>query len=507
MIYLAELTAYNLSTEAVETLRFSTGLGYLDAATGNYYAPRIEQPALMRREIFADGQIGGAASASFGELTLVNNDGELDYLVGYAVDGRTLIIKAGEESAAYSSFTTILKALMQQAAHEWERVSIRLRDRIAEFNKPVQPLKYAGTNALPAGIEGAADLKDAPKPFFFGRVNNVAPVLVNSSRLIYQVTSGAIAEVINVLDNGVYLGRGTDYTDQEDMEANAPGAGYFCVWKAGGMFRLGSPPAGLITATCWEYDTVEYNTGAQVAKRLATGPGGVGLDDTVAADYIALDGQNAGSVGLWVTDGMTIAEALDRVTASLGAWWGFDRLGRFRIARFDAPAGDPVATLTGDEILSLSTEAATIGGQAVPVWKITLNHDINYTPQTGANVAGMVPAERRNWLEKASRQAAAEDAAVKTAHPLAQELTYDTLLAGAGYAGPEVSRRLDLLKSQRTIYNVTARVDATLLDAIDIGEVVNVQYPRFGLNAGKLLRVIGYEPNWKNNELTLRLWG
>jgi hypothetical protein len=507
MIYLAELTAYNLSTEAVETLRFSTGLGYLDAATGNYYAPRIEQPALMRREIFADGQIGGAASASFGELTLVNNDGELDYLVGYAVDGRTLIIKAGEETAAYASFTTILKAIMQQAAHEWERVSIRLRDRIAEFSKPIQTLKYAGTNALPAGIEGAADLKDAPKPLFYGRVNNITPVLVNSSRLIYQVTTGALAEVVNVFDNGAYLGRGADYTSQAHMEANAPSAGYYRVWKAGGMFRLGSIPAGLITATCWEYSTVEDITGAAVAKRLATGPGGVSLDDIVADDYTTLNGQNAGSVGLWVTDQMTIAEAMDRVSASLGAWWGFDRIGRFRIARFDAPAGEPVATLTEIEILSLSTEAATINGQAVPAWKITLNHDINYTMQSGGSVAGGVAADRRAWLEKASRQATDEDAAVKTPHPLAQEITYDTLLAGQGYAQPEAARRLSLLKTQRTIYNVIAQVDAALLDAIDIGEVVDVQYPRFGLNAGKLLRVIGYEPNWKNNELTLRLWG
>jgi len=506
MIYLAELTVFNMSTSAVETLRFSSGDGYIDNATGNYYAPRIEQPALMRREIFADGQIGGAASASLGELTLVNNDGELDYLTGYAVNGRQLIVKVGDESAAYASFATVLKGLMQQAAMEWERVSIRLRDRYAEFNKPIQTLAYAGSNSLPNGLEGVSDLKDAPKPLFYGRVNNIAPTLINSSRLLYQLTTGTLAEVVNVFDAGAYLGREADYTDQADMEANAPSAGYFRVWKAGGIFRLGSSPAGSITATAWEYNTIEGSTAAQIAYRLATGPGGIAPSDTVAADYTLLDGQNAGSIGLWVTDGLTIAEALDRITASVGAWWGFDQLGRFRVARFDAPSGTAVATLTSDEIISIDTEAATINGEAVPAWKITLNHDINYTVQAG-NVAGVVAADRRAWLEKPNRQTVAEDASVKTAHPLAQEIVYDTLLAGAGYAGPEAARRLGLLKTSRLIYNATVRIDADLLAAIDLGSVVSVVLDRFGLLGGKLLRVIDIEGDYQRNQINMRLWG
>jgi len=506
MIYLAELTVYNLSASAVETLRFSSGEGYIDNATGNYYAPRIEQPALMRREIFADGQIGGAASASVGELTLVNNDGELDYLTGYAVNGRQLIIKVGDASAAYSSFATVLSGLMQQAAMEWERVSIRLRDRYAEFNKPIQTLTYAGSNSLPNGLEGVSDLKDAPKPLFYGRVNNIAPTLINSSRLLYQLTTGTLADVVNVFDAGAYLGREADYADQADMETNAPSAGYFRVWKAGGLIRLGSSPAGQLTAAAWEYGTIEGSTAAQIAYRLATGPGGVSVDDTVAADYTLLDGQNAGSIGLWVSDGLTIAEALDRITASVGAWWGFDQLGRFRIARFDAPSGSAAATLTSDEIISIDTEAATINGEAAPAWKITLNHDINYTVQAG-NVAGVVAADRRAWLEKPNRQTVAEDATVKAAHPLAQEIVYDTLLAGAGYAEPEAARRLGLLKDSRLIYNAAVRVDADLLAAIDLGSVVSVVLDRFGLSGGKLLRVIGIEGDYQRNQLNLRLWG
>jgi len=507
MIYLAELTAYNLTTLAVETLRFCTGAGYIDNATGHYYEPCIEQPALMKREIFADGQIGGASSASYGELTLINSDGGLDYLAHYAVDGRDLVIKAGDDGAAYSAFTIVLKGVMEQAALEWERVSVRLRDRMAALTKPVQPAVYAGSNALPNGLEGAAELKDTNKPLFYGRVHNIAPVLVNSSRLIYQVTTGTLAEIVNVFDRGSYLGRGPDYASQADMETNAPAAGYFRIWKAGGLFRLGSPPSGQITCVAWQSSAIEACTAAQIAYALATGPGGIGAGDTVAADYTTLDGQNAGSVGLWVTDGLTVAEALDRVCASVGAWWGFDQLGRFRLARLDAPTGSPAATLSAVEILSIEREAAVLNGQAVPAWKVTLSHDINHTVQAGDALAGGVPAERRNWLEKPSRQTIAEDAAVKTAHPLAQEVGYDTLLAGVGYAGPEAARRLDLFKSARAVYNIEVRVDAALLAALDLGAVVSVQLARFGLDAGQALRVIGIEANYQNNSMNLRLWG
>lgn len=508
MIFLAEITAYNLATLQTETLRFCTGSGFINDATGHYYEPRIEQPCAMRRELFGNGQIGGSSRASYGELTLINIDGELDYLAGYAFDGRGIVLKAGDEYASYASFVTVLKATMQQAALEWERVSIRLRDRRSTLNKPVQALTFAGNNVLPAGVEGVADLKDVQKPLFYGRVANIAPVLVNTSRLIYQLTTGPLAEVINVFDKGAYLTRGTDYSNQADMFGNAPAPGAYRLWKAGGMIRLGSMPAGQIAATAWEYNSIEDNTAAQIAKRLATGPGGIAVGDTVAADFTTLDGHNAGNLGLWVDANMTVSAALDKVCASVGAWWGFDQLDRFRVARFDAPNGAPAITLTDDDVISIERKAFDFGGDSAPVWRVTVNHDINHTVQNGDALAGVVTMDRRNWLGQASRKIQVADAGVKLAHPLAHEVTFDTLLTGAGYAEPEAARLLNLLKTQRSVYSVTVRAEtAATLTAIDLGVVVSLQLARFGLSGGKLLRVIAIEPDYQNLSLSLRLWG
>ena len=508
MIFLAEITAYNLTTSQTETLRFCTGSGYIDNASGNYYEPRIEQPCAMRREIFGNGQIGGASRASYGELTLINVDGGLDGLADYAFDGRSIVLKAGDDASSYASFLTVLKATMQQAALEYDRVSIRLRDRQATLNKPVQALRFAGNNALPAGLEGVSDLKDVQKPLFYGRVANITPVLVNTSRLIYQLTTGALADVVNVFDKGAYLSRGADYSSQIDMQINAPSAGTFRVWKAGGLFRLGATPAGQITATAWEYGSIEDNTAAQIAYRLATGPGGISAGDTVAADYTTLDGQNAGSIGLVVDQNMTVSDALDQVCASVGAWWGFDQQDRFRLARFDVPSGSPAASFEQAQILSIERQAFAIQNDAVPVWRVVLNHDRNHTVESGEALAGVVPTDRRNWLGVQTRQSKAEDAAVKTAHPLAQEVEFNTLLAGAGYAQPEASRLLAMLKVPRFIYTVSVRAEeVATLTAVDLGAVVSIQHARFGLSGGQLFTVVAIEPDYQTFTLTLSLWG
>lgn len=506
MIYLAEISAYNLTTSLLETLRFCTGQGYIDNVTNNYYEPRIEQPALMNREIFSDGRIGGASATGYGELTLINSDGGLDGLTGYAFDGRSLIIKVGEPTATYASFVTVLKATLSQAAFEWLRVSMRLKDRQAEFDKPLQANLYLGNNALPNGLEGVSDLKNQQKPKFYGRVSNMAPVLVNTSRLIYQINDGAIAELVNVLDKGAYLGRGADYVSQADMETTAPSAGQFRVWKAGGYFRLGSSAAGQITCTAWESATIESSTAAQVAYRIATGPGAIVAGDTLVADYTGLDSQNAGNVGLVVQSGQTIAAALDQLSASVGAWWGFNALGQFRMARLDLPTGLPVATFTADEILSIEREQTSINGAAVPVWKVLLTHDVNWTPQNDSSLAGMVPADRRKWLADASRQVSVEDVAIKAKHPLAQVANYDTVLAGPAVALPEATRRLTMLKGESHILTLTVRIDAGLLALLDLGVVVSVQHARFGLSAGKLYRIIKIQTDYQNNQLELRCW-
>ena len=198
MIYLAEIEAYNLLTSTVEILRFSTGTGFADIAGGKYYQPNIEQPASLSREIFSDGKLSGRSSVSYGELLLTNADGQLDYLVNYATDGRTFTLKVGDDTAAYAAFESVLIGTMEPLNYELSRISIRLRDRIKDFETAFNTLKYAGDNVLPNGLEGVSDLKGKDKIRALGRPANVALTLVNSSLFIYHLQAGLSTSALPV---------------------------------------------------------------------------------------------------------------------------------------------------------------------------------------------------------------------------------------------------------------------------------------------------------------------
>lgn len=186
-IFLAEITAWTGSAET--TLRYSSGLGYTNGA--DWYAPRIENPATYAVSIHG----AGYAAGSYGELTLINNDGALDSLADYAVDGRFLTLKYGDDAGAYSAFTTVLVAMMEGLSLERERVSIRLRDPARLLDKPITTRVYGGAG----GLDGDAGLKGTPKPVLVGEATVYKPTLIDAARLIYQVHDGYVAAIPQVL--------------------------------------------------------------------------------------------------------------------------------------------------------------------------------------------------------------------------------------------------------------------------------------------------------------------
>jgi hypothetical protein len=499
-IFLAEIEAYDPASSSVITYRFASGQGY-DTA-GTFYKPRIENPAVFTRSM-ASGQIGGKTSMSFGELTLVNIDRELAAMADDFYDGRTLTLKIGDPAAAYGTFTTVLKATIETVAVERERISVRLRDRSVALDKPFSTAKFGGTNVLPNGIDGTADdIKDQPKPRILGRIALMQPVQVNTSKLIYMVNAGAVDAVLNVFDAGAYLSKGADYTNQADMEANAPANGTWRACPSIGCFRLGSQPYGQITASVAEEWDYLSNTAAGLVQRILTEKGYT-ASDLVATDFTALNSKNAGSLGLVIEGEETTASLIDRICQSVGAWWGFDSLNRFRIARFEAPTGSPVATLTDNEVLEIERQPE---GQ-LPLWRTTLQADKSFAVQDRKSLAGVVPEDRAAWFSTASRDQKAENADVKTQRLLAEEETWDSALNGISIAQAESARRLNLFAVRRDVVTVTLANPADRYATLDLGAVVNVQSDKLSYGTGRLMTVISVAADFQSGTLDLTLWG
>ena len=476
IIYLVEVTAYTGS--AAEVLRFCTGTGYTtgpgDTPANTFYEPRVEHPGLFRQDMFSPGATYGGSSGGYGEIVLVNTDGGLDGFVDYGFDGRPCIVKQGVAGADYSTFATVITGTVEQAEVSWSRVTLRLKDRSVELNVPIQSTFYTGANVLPDGIEGTSELKDKPKPLLYGKCNNVTPVLVNTSKLIYQISSNALYSIPAVYDNGVSLTLASGYTDQADMEANAPLAGQYRVWLAGGCFRLGSSPAGAITADAIQGAAAADRTAGQIIKALVVEKLGAG--QVVEQSIIDLDTSAPYTLGFYTGDSsVDVSTALDAMCASVGAWWGFDNSGLFWSKQLTPPdASQALLNLTEAEILSLERTATADSDKGVPIYKVNLDFSKNWTVQTSglagsiadnqltfeADEGTQLTVDRRNLLGMEYIRTTATDATVQTKHLLAPEITVQTTIDTLADANTEAARLLALRKVRRDRLNVQVPMES-----------------------------------------------
>lgn len=293
------------------------------------------------------------------------------------------------------------------------------------------------------------------------------------------------------------------YADATDLEDDtlAPGPGSARVYlsASGSYLRLGSPPAGLITVDATHGATAADRTAARIFAAVLTKAGYTSAD-WVAADLTALDALDDGVCGLWTFDDrLRVGEALDLLAATVGAWWGTDRLGRFRIAQWTAPSGSPVLTLTANDIADLERLPSE-----VPSTRTTLQYARHYAVQP-SDVAFGVSDARRAQLAREWREVTATDAAVATKFALARDTREPTLYANAADAQAEATRRQTLRGVKHSRFTITCQLTAEV-DALDFGAVITLQHPRFGLSAGVLARVLAIEPVRADDRLRLTVW-
>lgn len=516
-IITADIDAYDPALPGVRTLRFATQ-GYTtkpsDSPANTHYEGRIQQPANVRRDCFQQGQTFGRTQIGYGELVLVNNDGALDDLLGYSYAGRAISIKLGTvlpNSGGVPTWTTVLAGTMEQAQFSWQKVTFRVRDRQQDLAKPLQQVRFAGNNSLPAGLEGVADdLKDRPKPLVYGQVFNVAPPCVNTTRLIYQVHQGsALQSIDGVYDRGVPLTAGATYASQVAMETTAPTAGQYRVWNdatAGCFVRLGSAPAGTVTVDATQGAAAANRTAGQLFNAILT-KAGISGGSISSADITALDAAVAYPMGVYAAHDrdVTPLELLDLVCNSVGAWFGADVSGVFRIGRIEVPTGTAVGTITATDIIKIERVAGRDAGAGVPAWKVKLGYKRIHNTQVDLGTG--VAVDRKTFLASEYRRTETSDSAVLTANLTSPELEFNTHLVSASDAAAEAARRLTMYKTRRDFYEVTLRVDAALAAVLDLGKIVTLQVNRYGMSAGKKFLIVGIRTQMRGYLFDLTLWG
>lgn len=477
-----------------------------DTPANEPFDDSLVDPGSIALTVFGDGRTGGGTRLALGEIKLANIDGRYDGWLDYGFDGRTVVIRQGRPGAYPADFQSVFVGAAEALTVTRKEVVVRLRDRRLVFDKPVLSARYGGTNVLPNGIDGTEDdLKGRAKPRLYGRAFYIAPPCVNTSKLVYQISDGAIAAVDAVYDRGEALTAGVEHANSAALLAATVTASSYDTCLAEGLFRLGSAPDGEVTADATQGSAPADRTAAQVLLALALATG-VGSSDISASDVLELAADNPSTVGIWISaEGDTFAKAMDEVAASVGGYYAFDPTGVLRMGRLTAPTGAPVLEIEEYDVFEPFERRPARDGD-LPAWSYTIRHSKVWSVQT-SDLAGSVTAARRAFVGAEYRAQRAEDPTVKDQFLLAAEETVDTLLTEAADAADESERRLALHKVRRDFFDVLVVADLLTESGAKLMDVVQLTHSRFGLSGGRLFRLLGIRLDLARNRATLTLWG
>jgi len=477
------------------------------------FRPDLIDPGSIGLHLYADGQTGGVTSLEVGELVIANADGAYDdWLSTYGFDGQVVKIRRhnGMPSLIFpTTFPVIFTGAVESIEAGFKSIVVRMRDKRHILEKQVLSSVYAGSNVLPAGLEGtAADIKGIRKPRVYGFVSNASAICVNTSTLTYQVSDRPVA-ISAVYDAGVPLAFSNNFSTAAAMQAAAPPfVGGFYTCSDAGYFRLRSTPSGQVTCDAYQGASTEAAAG-NVISAMASDAGISSLVD--AANVAAMNAANPSYTGIYITEASTFQEAFDEILASVGGYVFFDANGNLRVGILTPASGAPALTIRDHDMVG-APERRPARDVSVPAWQVTVEHSKVYTVQTSGLAAATTDA-RRAYLARERRSVVVEDASVKLQHPLATALTVQTLLANpstataSADAATEAARLLAMHKVNRDAFDMPIRIDLFAEYGLKFMDVIQVVYPRFGMNAGRSFRLIGVRFELAKQLAILTLWG
>lgn len=507
-VLLVEVTGY-ADAGAPTVYRYSTA-PYAATIDGVYrlYDDRLVSPGTVRRVIGgtdAEGQ--PTVSVDYGFVEVANLDGALDDVFAsgqISFFERPIRILSVTSGADYSTARVLLTAVVAGVDVSNELVTIRIKDRLHELDSPHLTTTYAGNNALPAGVEGTSDIAGKVKPLALGTVYQIEPPCVNTSRLIYQVSTAAIQSG-TVYDGGVALTAGTNYSSQTDMETTAPTPGQVRWWPAGGMFRLGSSPVYPVTVDVVA-DTAANSTAAQIIKRLVVARGWNDAD--VDADDVGrLDAANAAVCGLWIDDDRTTLECISEIARAVGAYVWVDNYGTLRMRRLDAPAGETSGSVRDTNCAAVGLAS---GADDKPASSVRIGYARYYRTLSTSDLAGSVSDAARSDFAQQWRVSEYTAALSPNPYKSTRVIRRDGALTTKTAADTEAVRLWRIYSVPRRTF-VAERVHLDDLLDVDIGSEVDIVWRRFGFDAvggvGPTMVVVGMLIDYRSRLVDLTLWG
>lgn len=280
--------------------------------------------------------------------------------------------------------------------------------------------------------------ESALKPVVLGSCFNVRPLQMDEAGKVFLVSDSPVSAISEVRVDGQSV------SVTKDLSA--------------GTITFSTAPSGVVTAdVVGEGGTSAKDLVTYILNRL----GGVTLEAGT------LDALPVYPLGLFSRSQLTYRQALNEILASVGAFWDFNRLGRFNVGILKRPQGQPTATLTPDDIL---LDGVSFDQRFKPVTEISLAYNPNYTVQDEAG------------FNEENSKATSQNPGIINDYPDANRKEFGSFLRSTNDAQQEAERLASFYASPLKTFSVQA---FAVPFSFEIGQEIEITYPYFNMEAGK----------------------
>ena len=496
-IYLIEMQLYDTNTSSNDYQYFVSEPWHdNNVALGDVYQARLLGDLTLQQH-FKEELVGGA-QISAGSVDIENTDGAFDYWLDgdTSFAGRDMTIWLIDPDDSTQTGRGVYLKLFVGYTERFERIdNILMRVHFSQYgdtqNVDIFPHVVGTPTERYSIVHGVMD--------------NLPARLVDQTKLKYASDPhrASIDEIQAVYVRGVAQTKGTEHSNQTNLDAATVTAGQFDYEVTDGHFRLGSNPDGLVT-----FDFVDgpWNNPQSSTSDIAIAVGQPGIVAGTRQPYVIfqsgamtdLETTNGTSCGIYWNQETNINTALDQIFSGIGAVWWYDNEGKIQAERFEAPAVSEVGEINANlEILGDVTVTL------LPrVWRVEYWHRRNWAPSRDFP-SSITDSEAERFSAEWPQKQYAENSTILDAHSSAQIRIIKGTIDSAIAAFSEATRMLNLHKENRATYKLTVWGRPC---AFGLNETWKLIHSRIA-PSGKNLVVIGIEDNLLSMTTELTLWG
>lgn len=524
-VYLYETTALTDLIGTEVDIRFCQGRGYNHPSAPGYYEPVLtaDTGARLVRSIWQDRLAFGLGTVDAGLISAVAQAGQFDWMeeAGFGQDARLLLLDDTED---YGDAVLVAQGKALSALVGNDVLQIGWEDKTQVLREKASLGLYAGTNVGSTGYEGlATDIGGQSKARAWGELIDISPVLVNASQRTYgwnNTRAGAHApsDAVNeVRVRGSAWTNDGDETTAANLAAASISVGHYRTCLAESLVRMGG-------SSSIDGDVrIDVTVGATAADNRA---GAIIYDLLIEAgetaptinttELAAIDTAKPYNIGYY-TQNDDLADVIDSMLASILAYGVVDTLGVYRFGIIPSSTGTADVTLrkfglgsyanaTDVNIVSLEPVLET-SSKNIPAKSVQVRYGYRWDVSDKATLAsGLTDAQKAAF----STQWLTTDAAtngIEAQFANADAIIYDTYLTDAGDAEDVRDDLLDIVGIKPKNYKVTVMAQPDTINLFRPGILVNIYYPRFGLDNGYQFIATRVEVNTRTRQVTLIVRG